>query len=118
MKKLLLILLCLPMIFSCGQKKKIDEGNLDKEVTLEMIEDGYTGKGTYTWASGNKYVGEYKDGRRHGQGTFTDADGDNYVGEWTNGKKHGQGTYSYTSNAGQGGHKISREWDNLEYVGG
>ena len=62
MKKLFLILLCLPMIFSCGDKKadkdktkkledriaelenKIenkDEGSLDKEVTKEILEDGY-----------------------------------------------------------------------------
>ena len=41
MKKLLLILLFLPMIFSC-------ENNLDKEITTEMLNDGYIGKGTHT----------------------------------------------------------------------
>tara|TARA_E500000178_G_scaffold345441_1_gene395300 strand:- start:8977 stop:9177 length:201 start_codon:yes stop_codon:yes gene_type:complete len=29
--------------------------------------------GTYTFADGSKYVGEFKDGNFHGQGTFTYA---------------------------------------------
>ena len=55
--------------------------------------------GTYTfgknsqWA-GDKYVGEYKDGKYHGQGTTTYADGDKYVGELQDDKYHGQGTYT------------------------
>ena len=28
-------------------------------------------------------------------GTFTSADGDKYVGEWKDGKMHGQGTYTF-----------------------
>ena len=31
--------------------------------------------GTYTYADGTKYVGEYKNGKRHGQGTKTWPDG-------------------------------------------
>ena len=33
------------------------------------------GYGTYTWANGDKYVGEFKDGKAHGQGTWTYEDG-------------------------------------------
>ena len=29
-----------------------------------------------------KYVGEYKNNKKHGQGTYTFASGDKYVGEW------------------------------------
>ena len=43
------------------------------------------GNGTYTEADGDKYVGPYKDGERHGQGTHTDADGTIETGEWVNG---------------------------------
>ena len=50
-----------------------------------MVRD--TGQGTYTLASGDKYVGEYKDGKRHGQGTFTCASGDKYVGEYKDDKR-------------------------------
>ena len=37
-------------------------------------------QGTYTFASGGIYVGEYKDNMMHGQGTFTYADGRKEVG--------------------------------------
>jgi len=47
---------------------------------------------TLTSANGEKYVGEYKDGKKHGQGTFTSADGGKYVGEYKDGKMHGKGT--------------------------
>jgi len=50
--------------------------------------------GTKTYANGDKYVGEFKDNKRHGQGTYIDTSGNKYVGEWKDGKKHGQGTYT------------------------
>ena len=31
---------------------------------------------------GSKYVGEWKDDKRHGQGTKTYPDGGKYIGEW------------------------------------
>ncbi|MSP29961.1 MAG: hypothetical protein EXR09_05785, partial [Acetobacteraceae bacterium] len=40
------------------------------------------GQGIYTWSDGNKYVGELRDNKFHGQGTFTWSDGNKYVGEW------------------------------------
>ena len=42
--------------------------------------------GTFTTSDGDKYVGEYKDGKKHGQGTYTFADGSKYVGEYKDGK--------------------------------
>ena len=43
-----------------------------------------------TWSNGEKYVGEYKDGKKHGQGTYTYGkgkwEGDKYVGEFKDGK--------------------------------
>jgi hypothetical protein len=53
--------------------------------------------GAYTWPSGGKYVGEFKDGQKHGQGTETLASGDQYVGEFRKDEYHGQGTYTYAS---------------------
>ena len=94
MKKLLL-LLCVPFLFSCGDG---DTDNLQREITQEMIDDKYTGKGTYTWgegeSKGDKYVGEFKDGNMHVEGTYTWDNGNKYDGEWKNGKKNGKGTYT------------------------
>ena len=56
MKKLLTIFFLLQFIFGYTQCIEGDCKN---------------GTGTYTWASGDKYVGEWKDGKRHGQGNFT-----------------------------------------------
>ena len=61
--------------------------------------------GTYTYASGNIYVGEWKDGKWNGKGTLTFASGEkeeelaavssSYVGEFKEGKRYGKGTYIY-----------------------
>ncbi|MDC1254462.1 hypothetical protein N8Z03_00510 [Pelagibacteraceae bacterium] len=48
--------------------------------------------GTLTWPDGQKYVGEWKDGKQHGQGTLTWPDGEKFVGEWKDDKRNGQGT--------------------------
>ena len=57
--------------------------------------DCNNGYGTYTWTNGDKYVGEFKNGKIHGQGTHTWADGKKYDGEFIDGKQHGQGTWTY-----------------------
>ena len=53
--------------------------------------------GTYTTADGDKYIGEWKDGKKHGQeGTyFSSAFGGLYVGEFKDGKMIGQGTGAF-----------------------
>ena len=53
------------------------------------------GQGTYTWADGEKYVGQYKDGKANGQGTYTFPSGQKYVGQFKDSKKNGQGTYTW-----------------------
>ena len=68
--------------------------------------------GTYTWASGSKYIGEYKDGKKHGQGAHTQANGNKYVGEFKDDKRHGQGTYNWKD-----GRIWVGEWENGELSG-
>ena len=69
------------------------------------------GQGTYTFASGSRYVGEFRDGKRNGQGTFTYASGDQYVGEHRDDTRHSQGTYTFADGRIQAG-----IWRNGEFV--
>ena len=43
------------------------------------------GQGTVTYGNGDRYVGEWKDGKVHGQGTYTAADDSIDRGRWANG---------------------------------
>ena len=76
-----------------------------------------SGKGTMLFYSTQKYIGEFKDGKRHGQGavylplgrvlkgkwrddeivegTTTYSDGTRYTGTWEFGYRHGQGELIY-----------------------
>ncbi len=51
------------------------------------------GNGSFTFASGGKYTGEFKNGKRNGTGTYIWSDGEKYTGQWMNDKQHGEGTY-------------------------
>jgi hypothetical protein len=54
--------------------------------------------GTYTYTNGDKYVGEFKDGKWHGQGTlFFLDDGTKYSGEFKDDKPKGLGTFTFAN---------------------
>ena len=36
----------------------------------------------YIWENGSRYVGEWKDGKKHGQGTYTSQDGTKWKGKF------------------------------------
>ncbi len=67
------------------------------------------GYGTFTISNGDKYEGEWKDGKQHGQETFIwgkgQFEGDKYEGEYNYDKRHGQGTYIWSN-----GEKFVGEW--------
>ena len=116
MKKLLLILLFVPLLFSCGDPE------LRKEISQEMMDNWYTGKGTFTGESKQKrrigdklfrynYKGQFKDGNFHGQGTMTWDDG-KYVGEFKDGDYNGQGTRTWNNGANYVG-----EWKDSDFHG-
>ena len=109
MKKLLLILLCLPMIgFGQIMNGKCISGDCENGYGIyEALNYGI-----------DRYEGWWKDGKCHGKGTFNSGIGISYVGEWKDGNYHGKGTYSYTIDGGQSRHKIAKEWAKLKYVGG
>ena len=50
----------------------------------------------YYYYETNLYL-EYKKHKKHGKGTYTYANGDKYIGEWKKGSRHGQGTFAHAS---------------------
>jgi hypothetical protein len=54
------------------------------------------GYGTYTFSGGDKYVGNFKDDYFNGYGTFTFSNGSKYVGNFKNGLHNGYGTYTFS----------------------
>lgn len=58
------------------------------------LKDGIRhGNGILIFPSGEKYVGEFKDGLYHGNGIHTFPNRDNYIGEFKNGKRNGNGAF-------------------------
>ena len=68
--------------------------------------------GSYIWATGMRYDGEFKNGLPHGKGAITHPNGDRYEGEFKNGDKHGNGTYAYSNGSSYVG-----EFKNGKYNG-
>jgi len=54
----------------------------------------YNGRGTLRYANGEKYEGAFRDGRRDGPGTYTWPDGRRYVGAFRDDLPNGQGRYT------------------------
>ena len=71
--------------------------DFSNEVTMNMLAEGYTGKGSFTAPDGTNYVGGFNEGKYDSQGTLTFTDGENYNGEWKDGNIHGKGTYTFAT---------------------
>ena len=83
----------------------------------EFRDGKLSGQGTYYFLAdnefkGDKYVGELKDGSVYGQGTYTFANGDMYEGEYKDGVSNGQGTYKWAN-----GDKYVGEWKDNQRTG-
>jgi hypothetical protein len=57
--------------------------------------DCYSGQGTYSYVNGDRYEGQYKDGKPNGQGTYSYVNGDRYKGQFKDNKYDGQGTLTF-----------------------
>jgi hypothetical protein len=64
----------------------------------------FHGYGTYNWTNGDKYSGKWKDNEREGQGVLTWASGAKYSGEWVNNRMQGQCVYTNSNNNTWTGH--------------
>ena len=50
--------------------------------------------------NGEKFEGEFKNDNMHGKGVLTEASGNQYLGHWKEGKRDGKGTMNF--NVGRG----------------
>lgn len=66
--------------------------------------DCFNGYGKFQFANGNRYVGEFSNGKPHGNGILYCSNGNKYLGSWEKSFRQGQGKYIF-----QEGH---------EYTGG
>lgn len=78
------------------EQREITYDNGDRYVG-EFRKGKRDGKGTYYYNDGSKYEGEYRLGKRHGRGTYASVHGDKYYGEWKDGESHGEGVYQYVN---------------------
>lgn len=70
-------------------------------------------RGTYVWADGSRYDGEFNPcGQSHGRGSMVDANGDRYDGQWHNDFRHGRGIALYAN-----GDRYEGEWYEDEWHG-
>ena len=62
--------------------------------TGDFRDGRYEGRGRLVYDNGEKYYGEFRNGQRDGRGTYTWPDGRRYVGEFRNGMPDGQGRFT------------------------
>jgi hypothetical protein len=55
--------------------------------------DLFDGEGTYIWANGCSFQGNFLKGKMHGTGTYKWPDGTSYRGEYVENLKHGFGKF-------------------------
>lgn len=70
------------------------------------------GCGTFTFASGRSYVGQFRDDWFDGKGIWTLENGDRYIGEFRNNKCDGRGTFILADGSTQSG-----RWENGHLIG-
>lgn len=71
------------------KKLTLDNGNLVYQGAIKN--NRMNGRGTLTYANGDKYEGDFVNGAFNGQGTFTSHQGWHYKGAFKDGKPHGKG---------------------------
>ena len=79
-----------------SETKEVLLPNGDKYVGTLDSHGNITGNGTYYYSNGDRYEGEFKDGKRHGKGSVYYVDGQRYEGDFKNDEKDGNGRFFQT----------------------
>jgi hypothetical protein len=75
-----------------------------------------TGKGIFIWPNGDKYQGEFSNGKVTGKGIMFFANKNKYQGEFLNGEIHGKGEFFY-ENGNFKGDRYEGEFSNGKVTG-
>ena len=87
-----------------------------KKGVLFLREEYGEGFGKYTYLDGEKYEGDWRNGKYHGQGTYTSKDGEKFVGEWKDGRENGQGKRTFPDGRKYiGEFKGGDPWNGVEF---
>ena len=115
MKKVIIILICLPSLIFGQTPVDCVQGDCYSEKSIKRYENRLyegdfkngkaVGNGYCTWDTGDIYEGYWKNDRVSGEGTMEYSNGTKYIGTWENGTRNGFGTYIWTD-----GHKFIGEW--------
>ena len=82
-----------PMRGYLGDFKRVSKNKRGQKVQMWGKNFVYDGFGTASYKDGSKYVGEWKDHRRHGYGNFFYTRTGHYKGQFDNGHPHGEGIW-------------------------
>ena len=96
-----LLLMISAMFTSCGKEEEKISDNANRKdypngdyYIGQLNEAGEpNGKGTYYWASGDRYEGDFVNGNRTGKGIYYWPNGNRYEGDFVNGNRTGKGIY-------------------------
>lgn len=67
---------------------------------------------SFYWTSGDRYEGDFVEGKFNGEGIYYWADGDRYEGEFSDGDFHGYGIKYHADGSRQAG-----RWEHDNFVG-
>jgi hypothetical protein len=95
-------------------KQEESAGTVDYEQLPDCnMEHCATGIGTFTYANGSEYEGEFLNGKPHGQGICLYQNQDRYAGEWYRDQPNGKGKMEYHN-----GDILDGTWQNGKFIRG
>ena len=100
--------LCPHGLGACGSQRQVTTA----EMTSMCTGDCWNGKGNKTYASGNRYEGDFKNGMEDGKGKYFFASGSRYEGDFKKGKMDGKGKLFHAS-----GNRYEGDFKNGKYDG-